>query len=150
MAVIHSPESSAGKELWRWDHTTAERNPVDPSIRGMRPVSHQPYPKALYRVIERNPLTFEMQTAADEDAVARLTPRGFVVGGQKAAVEAYDAQQREFAALAANRAYQERRMSPAAQAEAAAYDAETDGHVPAIPELPRPKRGRPKKREGDA
>ncbi len=142
MGVFHSPETAHGKELWKWDHTIAESNPIDPTIKGMRPIGHQDYPAMMYRVAERNPLTFTSEIAESETQRSLAEARGFVFGGQGKALEAYDGQQKEFATLAANRAYQDRKMSPEAQSEAARIESEIDGHVPVIEQAPIKKRGR--------
>jgi len=134
--IFHAPETAYGKELWKWDHYEDEQNPIDPSIRGMRPRGYRPYPASMYRVVERNPLQMEFEIAESDVQRRNLEQRGFVHGGQLAALEAYDGQQKEFATLAANRAYNDRKMSPEAQAEAAAFDAEADGHQPEIPAVP--------------
>lgn|SRR5262245_2118633 len=59
------------------------------------------------------------------------------------AVEAKQAQQKEIGVLAAHRAYEDRNMSPLAQAEIDAFDEAADEHVTVIPEKKRP--GRRKK-----
>jgi hypothetical protein len=92
----------------------------------------------MYKVVNRNPLRFDREDAESDVQRENCERRGFVYGGQGAAVEAYDAQQTEFAALAANRAYSDRKMSPEAQREAAAVDESASKHLPVIPELPRP------------
>lgn len=113
----------------------------------MRPRHFQPYPAMLYRVIERNPLELESAVAMSAVEQRSLEERGFVAGGQTRAIEAHDQQEREFAALAANRAYGEQRMSEAARAEAIEYETEADGHVPSIPETPITRGpGRPKRK----
>lgn len=62
------------------------------------------------------------------------------------AIDGIVKQELEYAKLAAARAFQERRMSPQAQAEAAAIDSETDQHVPGIAPTPIKRRvGRPAK-----
>lgn len=142
MAVVYAPESAMGKELWKWDHTTAETHPLDSTIHGMRPTEFQPYPAMGYKVTNRNPLTFDSATAGSPREQSSLEDQGFVFGGRLKAVDRYDAQQREFAKLAANRAYSDRTMSEAAQAEARDADAATLEHLPVIPETPVKRRGR--------
>lgn len=99
----------------------------------------------MYRVTNRNPLTFEREIAESEAQRHSAEVRGFVYGGQGKALDAYDAQQADYAKLAANRAYQERHMGEKARAEAAAFDDSTDEHVPVIPETSIKRRGRPRK-----
>ena len=136
MGVFHSPETAYGKELWRWDHTIGEANPVDPTIKGMRPISHQMYPAMMYRVTDRNPLTFDREIVDSETQQSLAEKRGFVAGGQGKALEAYDAQQKEYATIAAHRNYEDRKLGEKAKAEADAYESEQDGHVAVIPEVP--------------
>jgi hypothetical protein len=52
LAVVVTPESALGKELWRWDHTTRETNPHDPAITGMRPATFQAFPKMIYKAVK--------------------------------------------------------------------------------------------------
>lgn len=139
MSVLYTPESTTAQLLWPWDHTEAETNPIN-GQRGLRKVGFQEYPAAMYRVANRNPLRFDYEEAADAVGRENCERRGFSYGGQGVAVEDYDKQQTEFAELAANRAFTDRKMSPRAQAEAAAVDEETSKHLPVIPELPKPPR----------
>jgi hypothetical protein len=48
----------------------------------------------------------------------------------------------EISTAAAERHFSDRKLSPKAQAEAAKIEAETFGHVPVIPEKPRPRKGK--------
>lgn len=150
MAVQHPPESNYAKEMWRWDHTVGESNPHDPSIRGLRPVSPAEFPKMLYQAArtDKGPIVIaSRRVAGDAHEQRNLESRGFHVR-QEDALAAFHADDLELSKLAANRAYQERTMSEAAQREAAAVDAETDAHVPVIPETPvRRGPGRPRKTE---
>lgn len=139
MGVQYTPESPTAILMWPWDHTIAETNPIN-GQRGLRPIGFQEYPAAMYKVANRNPLRFDMEEAADEVGRENCERRGFVFGGQGCAVDAYDKQQTEFAELAANRAFNDRKMSPRAQAEAASVDEEMSKHLPVIPELPKPPR----------
>lgn len=136
MGVLHGPETDFAKEARKWEAYPTSYGPPG------RPYVYRPYPAMMYRVTERNPLAFESHEAADEQAQRNMESRGWAVG-QEAAVARYDADQKNLAVLAANRAYQEQRMSPEARAEAEAYEASVDGHVAEIPETPR--RGRPPK-----
>lgn len=146
MPVFHAPETPYGKELWKWDHYEDESSPIDASVKGVRKRAFQPFPAMLYRVVERNPLKMEHEVAESSVQARLLEQRGFVTGGPAAALEAYDAQQREYAVLAANRAHGELRMSDKARAEAVAYESETLTHTPEIPAQPvKRRRGRPSK-----
>jgi hypothetical protein len=139
VSVLYPPESEYAKEARKWEAYPSAYGPPG------RPFVHRDYPAMMYKAIESNPWRFEHQEAADVNERRNLESRGFVAGGPKAAADAYEKEQLEIAKLAANRAWEERRMSPEAQAEAAAYEAEQDGHVPVIPEKRRP--GRPRKDE---
>lgn len=117
--------------------------------RGRRgPRVFKEFPKMLYKA-GRNDVgkveILETHTVGDEDEQRNLQSRGFHVT-QEAALEGFNAEARDLAKLAANRAYQERTMSDTARAEAQAYELSQDDHVAEIPEAPK-KRGRPKKTE---
>lgn len=149
MAVCHSPESAWGKELWKWDHTVGETNPHDDTIKGMRPSSPQEYPMMLYRAgrNDRNQIALlSHRIAHDSRERATMEADGYVFGPAEA-IARYEAQEREIAKFAANRAFQDRALSPAAQAEAAAYEEGVREHVAEIPAQPVKRRGRPKKIE---
>lgn len=138
MAIHYAPESAIAKELWKWDHTIGETHPLDDKVRGMRPIGHQEYPKMLVKVARSDmggqiEITEEL-IAHDSLDESNKRSRGWLPV-QEAADELV-ASEREIAVLAANRAHHELRMSDAARAEAQAYEAEADGHVPVIPETP--------------
>jgi hypothetical protein len=79
-------------------------------------------------------VTFEGQTAENETERERLERQGYVFGGQGEAMKVLEAREFEIAELAANRHALDRKMSPTAQAEAAAVDDSTIRHLPVIPE----------------
>lgn len=137
MAVLHSPESAYAKELWKWDHTVNETNPVDGS-KGLRPATPQMYPARLYKAgrIQGIPAIVEAVEVRSEAEERNQIALGFVAGGQGAALAQLEAEDLEIAKLAANRAFNERRMSEGAQREAAQVDDSTARHVPVIPETP--------------
>ncbi|HMF61455.1 MAG TPA: hypothetical protein VK595_13835 [Vicinamibacterales bacterium] len=115
-----------------------------------RPHVHRDYPARMYkpsRSASGGPPVFEGQDADDERDRERLERLGFVYGGQGAALEALEAREFEIAELAANRAFNDQRMSPKAQAEADAADARTMQHLAEIPETPKRAPGRPRKEE---
>lgn len=142
MGVLQNWDSAEGKELWKWEHTIGESHPSDPTIKGMRPEFPQRYPAMLYKVVNRNPLTFEGVTVHSDVQQANEENSGFVAGGKGAAVAKYDAYQDEMAHAAGNRAFHEQKMSPKAQAEAEAHDLTTLKHLGEIPEKPIKRRGR--------
>lgn len=138
MAVFHSPETPYAKELWKWNHTTADVNPHDPSIRGLRPVGFQEFPKMVYQAghSQSGPIIItEQEIARDSYEESRLLGRGFSLTQEQAIAKVHGLDQ-DVAVAAAQRHYTDRRMSANAQAEAAAADAETDAHVGAVPETP--------------
>ncbi len=148
MAVVHTLESATGQELWKWDHTIGESIEVNGNrITGVRPISHQDYPAAMYKAVQSalGKITYEMDRAETEVERSRLESQGYVWGGQSEALKAFHAREQEIAVLAANRAYTDRKLSPAAQAEAREADASTSKHLAEIPALPIKRRGRPKK-----
>lgn len=147
MAVCHSPESAWGKELWKWDHTVGETNPHDDNIKGMRPSSPQEYPMMLYKAGRnaKNQIALLSNRIAQNAYERESLERDGFVFGPAAAIERCEAQELEIAKLAANRAYQDRKLSPEAQAEAAAYEETVREHVAEVPSQPVKRRGRPKK-----
>ncbi len=108
------------------------------------------YPKAMYRAESAmgGPRISGFREVRDEGAELLAKGQGWFVTQQEALADV-PRQQREFARLAAERAANERWMSPAAQAEARAVDEATMEHVPVIPETPiRRGPGRPRSTEG--
>lgn len=142
MAVHHAPESAHAKELWKWDHTIAEVNPVDGNIRGLRPLGPQPYPARMYKAgrIQGVPAIVEACEVNSEAEQRNAESLGFVAGGQGAAMDALHRQDVEFARLAANREFTDRKMGEQARAEAERIDSQTSEHLPVIPETPVRKR----------
>lgn len=147
MAILISEQSEYGKEAWKWEHTTADRHPSDPSIRGMRPVSFQPYPAMLYKATQNNPWKFEEHIVGDAHEQRNLESRGFVAGGQAAAAAAYEAAQQAVAVAAAERNWQDRNMGEKARAESDAVEQASSKHLGEIPRTPITRRGRPRKVE---
>ncbi len=138
MAVFYAPETAHAKEMWKWDHLITETHPHDGSIRGMRPVGYQEFPKMLYRAgrVNDGPIGIqEHHTVTSEVEQRNMESRGFHAR-QEDALAAVRAAQVEAATLAAERHFAERRMSEAARAEVAAHEDETDEHVASIPERP--------------
>ena len=80
--------------------------------------------------------------AKDEAEYKRAKDNGWSDSAAQAILSAEQAE-RALSQAAAERAYSDSKMSPAAQAEAAAVDASTFEHQPEIPEKRRP--GRPRK-----
>lgn len=149
MGIHHSPQSAFVKEMAKWEHrpvmigdTMIMPIPVDQGGKANAPF--QPFPKMLYRAerADGGPQISGTLIVHSDTEEKRERERGWCEGPD-AAIAAVKAEDLEFATLAANRAFQERRMSDHARAEAAAVDEATAQHVPVIPETP--KRGRPRK-----
>jgi hypothetical protein len=143
MSVIHTPESEFAKEMIKWE---AQRTELGP---GLRPYVFQEYPKMLSKAgrVGGVPAIVDQQIAASEVQEANLLSRGFRAG-QDEALKYLHASDQDAALQAANRAFQDKRMSAQAQAEAATVDEATSRHlgeIPRLPVKPRNKGGRPKK-----
>ena len=83
MAVVHTLESATGQELWKWDHTIGESIEVNGNrITGVRPISHQDYPAAMYKAVQSalGKITYEMDRAETEVERSRLESQGYVLG----------------------------------------------------------------------
>ena len=141
MALLISPDTAYGKEMWKWDHHQGETHPSDPSIRGMRPQSFQPYPAQMYKATQKNPWKFETARVNDENEQRNWESRGFVAGGQQAAADAFDKSMSDLALAAAHRNYEDRNISEPARAEVNAAEQASATHLGEIPRQP-VKRGR--------
>ncbi len=142
MSVFQSPDSAEGKERARWDRP---RNQIVDGIAGMKNVGFEEYPKSIYRAgrpshgnVDITGIKTVHSREQEDVAIGQGWSRSI-----EAAIDRVHATDRELAQAAAERAYTERTMSPAAQKEAATFEAETVQHVAEIPEKRRP--GRPKK-----
>lgn len=137
MAVVHSPESNFSKEMAKWESGFSQFGPPG------RPYTYQPFPTRMYKAVRAKDgaIQFEGHDANDDDEQRNFESRGFVAGGRAAAKDALDRQELEVAKLAAEGAYEERRMSPKAQAEARSVRQASAVHLGEIPEKRR--RGRP-------
>lgn len=149
MPVVQNFEGPEGWERWKWEHKVTEEHPSNPLIKGLRPEFPQAFPAMLYRVSNRNPITFESQKVGSEREEAEWLRLGFVAGGQGEALRAYDDSLQTLAVAAAERSFHEQKMSPQAQAEAEKKDSTTIQHLGEIPETPiKKRRGRkPKVKE---
>lgn len=140
MAVIHSPDSAFAKESVKWE---AQYTPMGPPG---RPFQHHQYPMMMHKAgrpaggLGAPIITDTCIVTSDSEATA-AEHKGFAETPLKA-VEGWHASQTEIATLAAERNFHERRMSPAAQAEADAATAEAVDHLPSVPETPVRRRGR--------
>lgn len=143
MAVVYTPESEYAKEMRKWEALHGQFGPPG------RPYTYQPYPTRMYKATRQSSgdRTFEAQTAHSENEQRNLESRGFVAGGQQAALDALTASERSHAELAAEINYDARHgMGEKARAEVEQAQASAGArHLPMIPEAPVKKRGRPAK-----
>lgn len=152
MAIQRAQEDAWTKEMAKWEHRPVLVNgtyiqPIEMSQGGKKEYPFTPYPKMLYRgeSADGGPRIAECKTVPDETQERLACGQGWSAT-QEAALEAVFAQQREFAKLAANRAYNEKWMSDKARAEAQAIDESTMEHLPEIPETPIRRKPGPKPR----
>ena len=101
-----------------------------------KPYVFKAYPTMLYRCATvAGRLTQETRTVRSEAEAQTARGAGWL-GDPQAATEAEEARQLALGTAAAERAWGDRRLSAAAQAEAAAVDATTVRHLGEIPETP--------------
>lgn len=136
MGVIYTPESEYAKEMRKHEAHHTQYGPPG------RSYVYADYPSRLYRAGRGKSGKIEIlegQTVHNDDERRSLESRGFIWGGQADAIAAYETTEFTHAELAAERNFHERRMSPQAQREAAAANAEAGAkHLPEVPELPVP------------
>jgi hypothetical protein len=108
------------------------------------PYVYRPYPKMLYRgtTARDGRLSVDQRIVGSEQEEREALEIGWVPHPQTA-TEAEEARQERVGTAAAERAWGDRRLSPAAQADAAAVDAATARHLGEIPETPKRLRRRP-------
>jgi hypothetical protein len=148
---LWSEDSFHVKERKKWD--------TPKSIGGMKCNGYEPYPKMLYKA-QQNPLSGKFEVGATRDVLS--TDRTVVIfnaeqfstscqlivndereearakaegwrNSPKAALDYHEGKETESLVAAAVRAHEDRNMSDAAKAEAAAVEAATDGQVAEIP-----------------
>lgn len=143
MPVVYTPESGYAKETRKWEAHHTQFGPPG------RPYVFSEYPSRMYRAMRQKSgdRTLEAETAGNDTERSSLESRGFVVGGQQAALDALTAQEKSYAELAAEINYDARHgMGEKARVEVdMAQDAAGARHLPMIPETPVKRRGRPKK-----
>ncbi len=136
--VIHPPGSAYAKERVKWEAQASMMGP------GLRPYVKADYPMVLYRGLQRDEggIVLDPETiTVDTEAQRTLKEQGGWRATPLEALGAIKAQNLEFAKLAAEGHWEERRMSPGAQAEATAARADFDNHLPSVPETPHGLRG---------
>ena len=141
--AVHLNQGTAyAEEMRKWEATHTKYGPPG------RPFVHRDYPMMLYKATRPSTggsPSFDHIEVADEQERERQEARGYHAGGPAGALHALEKQEFEIAELAANRAFNDRKMTPKAQEEAAQAERETIKHLAEIPALPIKKRGRPKK-----
>jgi hypothetical protein len=138
MAIVITPESELGKEYAKWN----------------KPYVFQPFPQMLYRARKRPDGTVTLFDADgeyarncykevhSEDERQREFEAGWCPTPDDA-LKAFEAKEKAIADSAAHRAYEDRNMSEAAQAEVKAIEDTTAEHIAEVPVAKR--RGRPPK-----
>jgi hypothetical protein len=129
MPMVITPESELGREMAKWN----------------KPYRYEPFPVLLYKARRREDGIVIAEgpgcwlKANSEQERDKLKTQGWCDSPHDA-LDRFEKLEQEIAEAAANRAYQDSKMSEKAQAEAAA--AETDGpeHLAEIKEQPRQKR----------
>src|SRR5216117_1122689 len=132
MGVMWSQDSGYATERRKWETTHTEFGPPG------RPAVYQEFPLMVYRAKRAETggkLILEHHIVNDEQEERNLLSRGFVRGPEQA-IARLEYGEQELARAAAERAYAEQRMSPKAQAEAAAVDESTIQHLGEVPRTP--------------
>jgi hypothetical protein len=130
----------------RIDFTERERDPAnwnrDKELAYWnRPYVFQPFPKMLYRGTSRSngSIDVEQRVVGSEQEELLAVGVGWCANPQTA-IDHETTRVANVGVFAAERAYDDRRLSPAAQAEARVVDEATAKHLGEIPEGPKPKR----------
>ena len=147
--VILPPGSDEWVERSKWQRSYGldGTRPIPVSEGGRGDYAYEPFPKAVYKAgrINGRPAIVEKRLVGDRDEMDRARDEGFQ-DGQHAAMQAFEAQELEFAKLSANQNFHAQRMSEKAQAELETFNAGRATHQPNMPEQPIKRRpGRPKK-----
>lgn len=133
--VMHSPSSAYAKERVKWE--------AHPSIlgQGLRPYVKRDFPMMLHLAGPPEGglgaiTIIDTRTVGSAREADEWSGRGFRPTPQDA-LDFYEAQQLEFAKLAAEQNYDvKHKLSPAAGAEVEAAQQAVSGHLPAVPETP--------------
>lgn len=132
MGVLHSPESNYSKEIVKWEAQRSEHGV------GQRPYVYREYPTMMYLAgppdggIGAITIAEQVEVGSDNEA-EHYRQRGYRPQ-PLAAIEAYEAQQLEFARLAAEQNYEvKHKLSPRAGAEVMAAQEAVSGHLPSVP-----------------
>lgn len=135
MAVLHSPENAESKERVKWEAQMSAFGP------GLRPYEYRPYPMMMHlagppsggmgaiTIVDCVTVGSDMEAAVYHQRGFRPTPLE--------ALDAYEAQQLEFAKLAAEQNHDvKHKLSAKAGAEVLAAQNAYPGHLPSVPETP--------------
>ena len=130
--ILHSPDSAYAKEMTKWEAQGSTMGP------GLRPYVKRDFPMMMHKAgrLSGGGIGIIDTYIVDEKQHPRYVQSGFRDTPLEA-IEAYEAEQLEFAKLAAERNFEVRRMGTHAQAEVATAEAAAGArHLPTIPETP--------------
>lgn len=150
MSVIYPPDSEYAKESVKWEAQGSIMGP------GLRPYVYREFPWMMYKAgrptddhgePKMGPHTIVEARAADSQKEFDLWWHEGFRGTPLEALDAFEAQQLEFAKLAAEITYDvKKKLSPNAGAEVEYAQSQHAGHMPVVPSTPIKRRaGRPKK-----
>lgn len=153
--IRYSPASAHSKEMAKWEMRPLPDGSVTQTMINsaraagvhMGAFDHQEYPKAMLKYAQTpNGIQLVENLTAHSDVEERnLASRGFRMRADEAR-ELVEQANTALAEAAANRAFQDRRMSETARREADLLDQSTARHLGEIPAEPiKKKRGRPAK-----
>ena len=148
MPIYFPPETEYAKERVKWEaQGTTMGDAGRPYVKREYPMMLHlagAYPAGGVGILDTVIVESEQQRTARERNGWRATPLE--------ALDAFSAQQLEFAKLSAEREYDKRHgMSPKARAEAEQHEDDAGArHLPTIPETPIRRRGRPVKVKAEA
>lgn len=134
MSIVHAPDSEYAKEMVKWEALPTRLGDAG------RPYVKRIWPSWVF-LAGRGPnggIEIVESECIDQHQWAYYRGRGFCQEPLEA-IAAFEAQQTEFATLAAEREYDKRhKLSPKAAAEVAAVEQASAGeHLPTIPERPK-------------
>lgn len=152
MGIQHSQQSAFVKEMQKWESrpvmigdTMIMPIPIEHGGRLNAPFAE--YPKMLVKMIaEAGGYRVNETTIVNDESAERMKLADGWSLTQQDGIARAKAWHTEIATLAANRAFHDARMSPRAQAEAAALDEQHAEHLPAIPETPIRRRQKPSRK----
>lgn len=136
MPMVLPPETEYAKEMRKWEAFHTQFGPPG------KPYVKHDYPTRMYKCERQSDgkRTFEGVTANDEHEQRNLESRGFVRGGQQAALDALEKIELTHAELHAEMNFEARRMSENAQIEYHAAEATAGArHIATVPEKPKRK-----------